>query len=75
MLRPDKTDPNYFTTVCTTMLELAEGMEEEEIQYRMMVGEAAEDDWGGQVGRMRRAAVGWRRREVEGRKKERKKGE
>jgi len=75
MLRPDKTDPNYFTTVCTTMLELAEGMEEEEIQYRMMVGEAADDDWGGQVGRMRRAAVGWRLREVEGRKKRKKEEE
>ncbi len=33
-----QTDPNYFTTVCTTMLELAEGIEEEELQYRLTVG-------------------------------------
>ena len=32
-----QTDPNYFTTVCTTMLELAEGIEEEELQYRLTV--------------------------------------
>lgn len=66
MLRPDKTDPNYFTTVCTTMLELAEGIEEEELQYRMMVAHPAQDDWAQQVGKMRKAAVVWRRGELEG---------
>jgi hypothetical protein len=68
MLRPDKTDPNYFTTVCTTMLELAEGVGEEELRYRMTVGVGEEDAWGREQDRLRKAVV-------EGRRKRRREGE
>jgi hypothetical protein len=66
MLRTDKSGPNFFTTVCSTMLELAEGISEEELQYRMMVDHPAKDDWARQLAAMRKAAVDWRRKRVEG---------
>ncbi len=47
------------------MLELAEGIEEEELQYRMMVSHPAQDDWAQQLVRMRKAAVTWRRAQLE----------
>jgi len=61
-LRTDKDSPNYFTTVATTLLELAEGVGEEELHYRMMLDNPSQDDWSKQVGRMQVAAVQWRRR-------------
>ncbi|CAN0539875.1 unnamed protein product, partial [Ectocarpus sp. 8 AP-2014] len=34
-LRPDKDRPNFITTVISTMVEVAEGLSEEELKYRM----------------------------------------
>jgi hypothetical protein len=49
-----QTDPNYFTTVCTTMLELAEGIEEEELQYRLTVSHPSQASGGcGELGNVR----------------------
>lgn len=64
-LRTDKDSPNFFTTVCTTMLELAEAIDEEELQYRMMVDHPAKDDWVKQSSAMMKAALAWKRSKEE----------
>lgn len=58
-LRPDKDRPNYITTVISTMVEVAEGLSEEELKYRMLADNPADDDWSRQEGVMRKRAVVW----------------
>ena len=58
-LRPDKDRPNFITTVISTMVEVAEGLSEEELKYRMLVDSPASDDWVRQETAMRRRAVQW----------------
>lgn len=58
-LRPDKDRPNFITTVISTMVEVAEGLSEEELKYRMLVDSPSSDDWVRQETAMRKRAVQW----------------
>ncbi|CAM9455593.1 unnamed protein product, partial [Hapterophycus canaliculatus] len=58
-LRPDKDRPNFITTVISTMVEVAEGLSEEELKYRMLADTPASDDWARQETTMRKRAVQW----------------
>lgn len=58
-LRPDKDRPNFITTVISTMVEVAEGLSEEELKYRMLAEAPASDDWVRQEAAMRKRAVQW----------------
>jgi mRNA capping enzyme, C-terminal domain len=58
-LRPDKDRPNFITTVMSTLVELAEGISQEELQYRMGVTDPAEDEWSKHFGKMQKQLVGW----------------
>lgn len=58
-LRPDKDRPNFITTVISTMVEVAEGLSEEELKYRMLSDTPASDDWFRQEATMRKRAVQW----------------
>lgn len=58
-LRPDKIRPNFITTVISTMVEVAEGLSEEELKYRMLADTPAADDWVRQESTMRKRAVMW----------------
>ena len=58
-LRPDKDRPNFITTVISTMVEVAEGLSEEELKYRMLVDSPSSDDWIRQETAMRKRAVQW----------------
>ncbi|CAN0403980.1 unnamed protein product, partial [Discosporangium mesarthrocarpum] len=58
-MRPDKDRPNFVTTVMATIVEVAEGLSEEELKYRMLVNKPSEDDWAGQEEVMRQRAVVW----------------
>ncbi|CAM9364559.1 unnamed protein product [Ectocarpus fasciculatus] len=58
-LRPDKDRPNFITTVISTMVEVAEGLSEEELKYRMLAESPASDDWARQEMTMRKRAVQW----------------
>jgi mRNA guanylyltransferase len=44
-LRTDKGLPNYFHTVVATIMEMAEGVNEDELQYRMLCANSNEDEW------------------------------
>ncbi|KAG5188928.1 hypothetical protein JKP88DRAFT_353262 [Tribonema minus] len=57
--RPDKDRPNFVTTVMATLVELAEGIGEEELVYRMAVGDAAEDEWDKQSRKYARVLRDW----------------
>ncbi|CAM9426379.1 unnamed protein product [Ascophyllum nodosum] len=61
-LRPDKDRPNFITTVISTMVEVAEGLSEDELKYRMLVDSPADDDWTRQEEAMRKRAVAWQYR-------------
>jgi hypothetical protein len=58
-LRPDKNKPNFISTVMTTLLELAEGITEQELQFRMMAQDPSQDDWSRHFAKMQKAAVKW----------------
>lgn len=58
-LRPDKDRPNFIRTVISTMVEVAEGLSEEELKYRMLSETPASDDWARQESTMRKRAVQW----------------
>lgn len=58
-LRPDKDRPNFINTVIATMVEVAEGLSEEELKYRMLADAPASDDWATQESAMRKRAVKW----------------
>ena len=62
MLRPDKKKANFIETVMSTLLELAEGVEEEELHYRMLISHPYKDDWDNQVQLMNKAALKFRRK-------------
>lgn len=64
MVRTDKNQPNFFTTVFSTLEELAEGIEEEELQYRLMVNHPARDDWAKQNQAMRRKCIEWKKKKT-----------
>lgn len=64
-LRPDKDKPNFYTTVFNTMLELAEAVDEEELQYRVTADHPAKDDWIKQRGAMMKAALLWKQSMLE----------
>lgn len=49
--RPDKDRANYITTVLGSLMNMAESISEEELQYRMT---AEQDDWNEQSKQMRR---------------------
>lgn len=60
--RPEKTrlnTPNFITTVMSTMVEVAEGLSEEELKYRML-SDPSSDDWVTQEMAMRKLAVKWK---------------
>lgn len=59
-LRADKNKSNFITVVMSTMVEVAEGISEDELKYRMMLESSAEDDWVLQESVMRKRAVKWR---------------
>lgn len=56
-LRPDKNKPNFIVTVMSTMMEVAEGLSEEELKYRMLSETPSSDDWATQEKNMRKLAV------------------
>ena len=61
-IRPEKTrinKPNFITTVMSTMVEVAEGLSEEELKYRML-SDPSSDDWVTQEMAMRKLAVKWK---------------
>lgn len=65
-LRPDKNRPNFINTVIATMVEVAEGLSEEELKYRMLADAPATDDWATQEATMRKRAVQWQYKQAEG---------
>jgi hypothetical protein len=54
---PPQSDANYFNTVASTLLELGEAIEREELYYRMLCPDPQQDDWARQLVKMRTAAV------------------
>jgi len=56
-MRTDKDKSNFITTVMSTMVELAEGVSEEELKYRMMLGSSSEDDYCKQESVLRKRLV------------------
>jgi mRNA guanylyltransferase len=44
-LRPDKDTPNFIHTVIATIMEMAEGVSKEELEYRMLCENSNEDEW------------------------------
>ena len=51
-MRPDKTSSNHISTVLGTMLELAEGVDTEELRYRMSVPLGSRDAYRKETGKM-----------------------
>jgi mRNA guanylyltransferase len=43
--RPDKNDPNYVATVFGAYAELAEGISQQELEYRLSCSDRGEDTW------------------------------
>ena len=56
-MRTDKDKSNFITVVMSTMVELAEGVSEEELKYRMMLGSSSEDDYCKQESVLRKRLV------------------
>jgi len=56
-IRKDKDRSNYIGVVMSTMIEVAEGISEEEIKYRMMLESSVEDDWVRQESNLKKRAV------------------
>ena len=61
MPRPDKRKPNFSRTVLATVMELAEGMEIEELEYRLTFTSPADDDWSEQLAKRRSTLLADRR--------------
>ena len=49
MPRPDKKTSNFARTVLSTMMELAEAMDVEEVEYRLSFARPEDDDWEAQA--------------------------
>mmetsp|Transcript_33805 Transcript_33805/g.69815 ORF Transcript_33805/g.69815 Transcript_33805/m.69815 type:complete len:681 (-) Transcript_33805:485-2527(-) len=62
MPRPDKKRSNFARTVLSTIMEIAEAMEVEELQYRLTFKRAEDDDWD-EVMQRKRAEVLQQRRQ------------
>ncbi len=60
-LRSDKDRPNYIDTVMSTLVELAEGLSEQELQFRMMVDNPGQDSWAKHFLKMQKQAVDWQK--------------
>ena len=56
-LRTDKDSSNFIGVVMSTMLEVAEGLDEDELKYRMAATDHSSDDWDVQENAMRKKAV------------------
>ena len=56
-LREDKDRPNHINTVTQTLIELAENMSAEELEYRMLADSAAADQWDTQIAKMHRSLL------------------
>lgn len=54
--RPDKDNANYVATVLGSLLNIAEAISEEELQYRLMHS-SPQSDWNDQTKRMRRGIL------------------
>jgi hypothetical protein len=66
MPRPDKDRPNFSRTVLNTLMELAEGMDVEELEYRLSFSNPEDDDWAEALAASRKALLADRRRSVAG---------
>jgi mRNA guanylyltransferase len=64
MPRPDKDRPNFSRTVLNTLMELAEGMDIEELEYRLSFSNPEDDDWVEALATRRKALLAERRRSV-----------
>mmetsp|Transcript_15266 Transcript_15266/g.45238 ORF Transcript_15266/g.45238 Transcript_15266/m.45238 type:complete len:150 (-) Transcript_15266:53-502(-) len=63
-LRPDKDRANHLNTVVQTLLELAENITSEELEYRLLARSAMEDDWEYQKSKMAQSALDHQRRKI-----------
>jgi len=61
MPRPDKNRSNFSRTVLSTIMELAEGMDIEELEYRLTFSRPEEDDWDEAIARRRTALLAERK--------------
>lgn len=59
-LRTHKNTPNFITVVMSTMMEVAEGLSEDELKFRMLADKSNDDDWAIQENSMRKRAVQWK---------------
>ena len=57
----DKTDPNYIDTVIGVFMEQAEGINVEELQYRMLMKAESVDDWHAQITKMKLKLLDWQK--------------
>ncbi|EKX46661.1 hypothetical protein GUITHDRAFT_107444 [Guillardia theta CCMP2712] len=60
MPRPDKKKPNFSRTVLATIMEIAEGMDIEELEYRLTFRNPEEDDWTYQIDKKRKEILATR---------------
>lgn len=61
MPRPDKKKPNFSRTVLSTIMELAEGMDIEELEYRLTFARPEDDDWAEALATRRKALLAERK--------------
>jgi len=69
MPRPDKDRPNFSRTVLNTLMELAEGMDIEELEYRLSFSKPEDDNWVEALAARRRALLAERRQHVAARRR------
>lgn len=60
-LRRDKDKANYITTIMSTLVEVAEGVCEQELEYRVGAASPREDDWTKQLTKMKSKLMVWNR--------------
>ena len=58
----DKTEPNYIDTVIGVFMEQAEGINVEELQYRMLMKSESADDWHAHVTKMKLQLLDWQKK-------------
>jgi hypothetical protein len=63
-LRKDKTEPNYIDTVIGVFMEQAEGISVEELQYRIASKNEGDDDYHGQINKMKLKLLDWQSKQT-----------
>ena len=65
-LRKDKVDPNFIDVVMSVLVEQAESISIEELEYRLLARDESENDFQQQLGKMKKKALSWQRDRTQG---------